>query len=283
MRGISQRDRTGGLGAPMIALSSEAPANAALGAFLNRNARIPVTILLRVDGDVCDLSEGQLAGSIELYTPFEQRSVQIGNQTVPLEMDVTAALGYSLESSRIWKAEIRQLLSARQEFKSGLYLAGPYQPGKIPVVFVHGTASSPARWAEMFNTLYADPVVRDRYQFWYFIYNTGNPILYSAALLRDSMRDLVQAVDPPGTDAALKQMVVIGHSQGGLLARLLISSSGERGWASIAQPPPDKIKRKDSERALVQRCLFFEPSPYPRRVDIYRHAPRGQLSGRGVD
>ncbi|MDO9105813.1 MAG: hypothetical protein Q7U57_12740 [Methylovulum sp.] len=43
----------------------------------------------------------------------------------------------------------------------------PYLPGKIPVVFVHGTASSPARRADMANDLRADPWIRQHYQFLY--------------------------------------------------------------------------------------------------------------------
>ena len=33
----------------------------------------------------------------------------------------------------------------------------PHKTGRIPVVLVHGTASSPARWAELVNELENDP------------------------------------------------------------------------------------------------------------------------------
>ena len=46
------------------------------------------------------------------------------------------------------------------------------------------------------------------------MYDTGNPIGYSAMLLRESIKDLVKSLDPKGEDAALHDMVVIGHSQG---------------------------------------------------------------------
>jgi hypothetical protein len=39
----------------------------------------------------------------------------------------------------------------------------------IPVALVHGTASSPARWAEMANELLGDPAIGSRYQIWLFI------------------------------------------------------------------------------------------------------------------
>ncbi len=85
----------------------------------------------------------------------------------------------------------------------GLFMLNPYRRGRIPVVFVHGTASSPARWAEMVNELMGDPVIAGRYQFWLFIYNTGNPVALSAMRLREGIQAALHDVDPEGKDAAL--------------------------------------------------------------------------------
>ena len=52
------------------------------------------------------------------------------------------------------------------------------------MVFVHGTASSAARWADLVNDLLSDPRIRDTFEFWFFTYDTSNPIVYSAARLR---------------------------------------------------------------------------------------------------
>ena len=91
----------------------------------------------------------------------------------------------------------------------------PYSPGKIPVVLVHGTLSSPVRWAELVNELEGDPRIRQRFQIWIFLYDTGNPIAYSAGRLRAALTATLQELDPEGKDPALRRMVVIGHSQGG--------------------------------------------------------------------
>jgi pimeloyl-ACP methyl ester carboxylesterase len=64
---------------------------------------------------------------------------------------------------------LSQFLSSEQKIPTGVYLTQPHRPGRVPVVFVHGTFSSPVWWAEMVNRLSADPVLRARYQFWYFI------------------------------------------------------------------------------------------------------------------
>ena len=95
------------------------------------------------------------------------------------------------------------------------------------MVFVHGTASSPLWWAEMFNTLRADPVLRRDFQFWGFIYSSNIPIAISAADLRNLLTRKIAELDPEGKDPALRQMVVVGHSQGGLLSKFLVVEPGD--------------------------------------------------------
>jgi len=148
--------------------------------------------------------------------------VNVGDRKAPLEYRPTVALAYTLEGSQVYDLELKGLLSGnialfRQSarFKDNVFLMSPYRPGRIPVVFVHGTASSPARWAQMLNEILNDPELRDQYQMWLFTYNTGNPILYSGGILAAGLRNVVRELDPEGKDEALRKMVVIGHSQGG--------------------------------------------------------------------
>lgn len=273
VRGLTGRDRTPGLGAPFIAVVSQPPATRGRGPVIAAHPKIPVTALLRLDAASLELNGPGMSGAIELSTPFYNQEVRIGDQIVPIETDSTATLAYGLQTVNLWKVELTSLLSAQQKVKTGLYRLAPYAAGKIPVVFVHGTASSPARWGEMFNTLNADPLLCQRYQFWFFIYNTGNPILYSASLLRDSLHDTVRSIDPDGQDPALKQIVVIGHSQGGLLARVLASSNTET-WASISRADLQRITGSDKDLEMLERTVFFAPSPYLRRV-VYVSTPHG--------
>ena len=81
----------------------------------------------------------------------------------------------------------------------------PHRTGRIPVVLVHGTASSPARWAELINELENDPRFWEHYEIWLFIYNTGNPIAYSGMLLRDALIKAVADLDPEGKDPGLEE------------------------------------------------------------------------------
>jgi len=278
VHGLSVRTRDPGLGVPLIAIQTPPKDGKKRSGYLPPHIKIPATAFVRIKGGVCEMGSENLSASLELYSPFDVAEIQVGNRKVPLEADLTAPLAYSLEDSVLWKFEIAGFLSGGQKLiKTGLYMIQPYQREKIPVVFVHGTASSPARWAEMFNTLQGDWKIRERFQFWFFIYTTGNPIAYSAALLRDSLKKVLKTLDPNGDDQALKQMVVIGHSQGGLLTKMMVIESGNQFWSNISDKSIEELGLKGEESEILRKSLFFEPLPFVRRVVFIATPQRGSF------
>src|SRR3954447_7216462 len=88
----------------------------------------------------------------------------------------------------------------------------PYEPGKVPVVLIHGFWGSPVLWNQMIEELEDDPALRSRYQFWTFGYASGDSIPFSAHLLRECLRRARGDFDPQCTDVAFDRMVVVGHS-----------------------------------------------------------------------
>src|SRR5229473_3339160 len=201
-----------------------------------------------------------------------------GGRDVPLELEPTAALAYQLEDAPVWDTELGQFLSAlKAPPAEGLLMMHPYRPGRVPVVLVHGTASSPARWADIVNELQNDPKLGGRIQFWLFTYNTSNPVLLSAADLRLGLQRIRKEIDPDGRDPALDQMVVIGHSQGGLLTRLMVTDSGTRFWDAFTDTPFENIDVSPETRALIQRSMFFEHQPYVTRVIFIATPHRGSF------
>jgi pimeloyl-ACP methyl ester carboxylesterase len=133
-------------------------------------------------------------------------------------------------------------------------------------VLVHGTASSPARWAELVNELENDRFVWERFQIWLFLYNTGNPIGYSGGLLRRALENALARLDPEGRDPALRRMVVIGHSQGGLLAKLTAVDSQDRFWRGVGRAPFEELDVDPDVRETLRLSLFFTPEPFVERV-----------------
>jgi pimeloyl-ACP methyl ester carboxylesterase len=201
-----------------------------------------------------------------------------------LEFEPTAALAYQLSESTVWQRELWGFFLGdllQVEKMTNLAALSPYRPGRIPVIFVHGTASSAARWADMFNDLWGDPRIRDNFQAWFFTYDTGNPIAYSAARLRQALRAVVQQFDQEGKDPALHNMVLIGHSQGGLLVKMMAVDTGTKLWDNISSVPLEQLKLSDQSRELLQESLFVEPLPFVRRVIFVCTPHRGSYQAGG--
>ncbi len=141
-----------------------------------------------------------------------------------------------------------------------------YQSGKIPVVFIHGLLATPHTWTEMTTTLKSDPQIADRYQIWVFQYSTGISYLQSASELREELKDIVLKLDPHGKDPALQNMVLIGHSMGGLLVKQLISTSGNTMWEALSDQPFEFVEAAPETKQQIRDAMFFEPLPFVSRA-----------------
>ncbi len=280
VRGFLNRYRQAGIGAPLaaeLAPAGEGPEAEVARKRIPPRLKVPVTAVLRFEDVSTGIATGNLRGRIMVHAADAATTVDLG-RNVPLELEPTAALAYTLEGAPVWDTEIGAFLSAfKPPFPEGLIMMHPYRPGRVPVVLVHGTASSPARWADIINELQNDPKLRGRVQFWLFTYNTSNPILLSASDLRLGLQRIRKEMDPDGRDPALDQMVVIGHSQGGLLTRLMVTDSGTRFWDSFSDVPFDKVEMSPEARALMQRSGFFEHLPFVTRVVFIATPHRGSF------
>ena len=275
VHGLANRYRQAGIGAPLAATTQ--PIVAERGIQVAPGMKLPITAVLRLEAPRRQLEQNELRAQLDLYNTSDTATTTIADQHVPLEADETTTLAYVLASPEIWERELQAFFSGvfSESLPTQLASIDAYRPGRIPVVFVHGTASSAGRWGDMVNDLLADPRIRDHFQFWFFTYDTGNPVLYSAALLRESLRDAVRKLDPAGTDPALREMVVIGHSQGGLLAKAMVIDTGDRVWNAIAYKPIGETNLSAEQRELFRRTIFIKPMPNVRRVIFIATPHRG--------
>ncbi|MBP1688477.1 MAG: hypothetical protein H6Q33_4620 [Deltaproteobacteria bacterium] len=281
IRGFRNRYQKPGIGAPLSARFERASDQAATHR-LPPLAKVPVTAFVRFAHPRQAISAGGLKGAIELYDVDTTAAVQVDGNSVPLESAPSAALAYRLEKSPVWDFEIAGFRKANfhmfgGEQEDGLFFLAPYRPGRIPVVFVHGTASSPARWAEMANELLSDSHIASRYQFWIFIYNSGNPVALSAMHLREGLQAARKEIDPADADPALQDMVVMGHSQGGLLTKMTVVHSGSRFWDANTQVPFEQANLSTESRDLLRRSIFVEPLPFVKRVIFIATPHRGSF------
>ena len=268
VHGLSVRDRIPGLGAPLIAVkkkTKERPYPAAITA----------TVFMRVERVVADLTSGSAVGIIEVHRALEDEYIEIGDKQVPLEKDLTTQLAYTLDNPILWKFGKKLFLAEEKPIKSGLYTTQPYTAGKIPVVFVHGTMSSPIWWAEMLNTLRADRSIREKYQFAFYLYDSGKPVMFSAADLRDELVRYRDESDPDRADPAMQQMVVVGHSQGGLLTKLTATDTGDKIFRVFIDEDLESLDATDEEKALMRRYTHFTALPFVTRTVFISTPHRG--------
>ncbi|MGQ9504928.1 MAG: esterase/lipase family protein [Thermogutta sp.] len=268
-----------GLGVPMIAVRKSYPGEPLAARYYPPDLSFPVTIFLRpeIPSDAANENEGRhYEGRLELYDPVASTYIQVGELAVPLQADLTTplatflsnpALGSSLATVGLLRPEKLLMLQPGQNKPlTGLYMVQPYEPNKIPVIMIHGWWSSPMTWIQMFNDLRSDPQIREHYQFWFYLYPTGQPFWISAAQFRRDLRELRQTLDPDHRQTALDEMVLIGHSMGGLIAELQTMESGQDFWKLVSEHPFEEVRTDPVSREELREIFFFQPNPSVRRV-----------------
>ncbi len=236
---LRNRHTTYGLGVPLIVVNQRSQSNEQVCKYYPEGLSFAVTALVRcppkqqlpAGEDPALIGEAgprpDLATSVspnaneitlELYDPLSENEVRLHERWVPLQTDISTPLAFFLDSEQFRKKNMptEGLLrpDSRQEAR-GLFMLEPYDPNRIPVLMVHGLWSSPLTWMDMFNDLRSFPEIRERYQFWFYLYPTGQPFWISAVQLRTDLQDMQRQLDPESRNTQLNQMVLVGHSMGG--------------------------------------------------------------------
>lgn len=217
---------------------------------------------------------------LELRDPLAEDVVEWGGRSLPMARDLTIPL--ALQFGAKWHNEVRWVglfQPDKLEQRLGLRMFQPYNPQKIPVVFVHGLWSSHKVWLQMINELHADPELSSRYQFWYFVYPSGYPLPVSAMMLRDQLYAARRTFDPSGTHRAFDRMVLVGHSMGGIISKMQVAESKNILWNTVFTKPFDEVRGDTIEKDVLHRAFFFEPNPSVKRVIFLATPHRGSALG----
>jgi pimeloyl-ACP methyl ester carboxylesterase len=274
--GLQNIYRDPGLGEPMAALP-KGGAISSKGFQVAPRLRIPTNMMLVLDDPRRQIAQSELQGRLVVSTILDQPDVQLGQETVPLEYDQTAARAVSMVEAAAWQKEYSGFLNGRlfERAPTQLVAIEPHEFGRMPVILIHGTASSPFRWTDMVNDLLEVPAIRDHFEFWLFSYASGNPIPYSAIQLRASIQQALAQLGGVQADPALGRITLIGHSQGGLLAKMLVINPGDDLWNRISKRPLSSLKLTPKSRKLLRETLFPKPVPEIQRVIFIATPQRG--------
>lgn len=205
------------------------------------------------------------AAVLDFYNPRVFDSLSAGAESVPLNRNLSAPFAALLQDTpRKFTEGFIDPNDANVQPR--LFMLEPYQRGKIPVVFIHGLWSDPVTWTEAVNDLQAQTDLNQQYQFWFFRYPTGRGLLESAAELREQLQWARATLDPNHQDPSLDNIVLVGHSMGGLVAKLQVTHSNDILWRHAASQPLQAVRAPEFARQRLQRMFFFEPSPAITRV-----------------
>jgi len=248
LKTIKRRNRIDGIGGALVGIRKTSPLES-FSPLVGVTA--PVTAVLDFKGNDVTIS---------LIDPTEKSKSRVAGRDRTLDADFSAPLAYYPQQNEIWEGLLGAIRVQQHMSITGLYMLQPYDPDRIPLIFVHGLISTPRMWRNVINEIESDPELRRRYQCWVFAYPTGNPPLYSAHRLRNELAKVQQRYP------ASKDMVLVGHSMGGILSRAQVTTVERDSWDVIGEDKTDQFFAKVKPGDLIERCTVFNANPHVDRT-----------------
>jgi pimeloyl-ACP methyl ester carboxylesterase len=255
-----------GIGAPLVAVG-RSENRQFREQYKLRRIYAPATAIIRFS---------EQRARLEFVDPLNVERVAVGGRTFPLAIDLRTPTAMLIARERPERLGLSRMLNP-QKFAdtAGLTQLQPYDPARTPVVFVHGLQETPASWAPMVNSLRDDPWIRKNYQFWFYSYPSGYPYPYSAALFRRDL-DGISRVFPNH-----KRVVLIGHSMGGMICRLMVTDADDKIWRDHFSTAPTQTPLSGETRKLLEESLLFVHRPDIQRVIFIATPHRGSRFAAG--
>jgi pimeloyl-ACP methyl ester carboxylesterase len=260
------RSTANGIGAPLVAV-----ARAENPRFRQQYqlARVyaPVTAAIRFSGQKAQL---------EFVDPMQSERIAFNQRTFPLAIDLSAPTAMLIARERPERLGFSRVMHPEKFADTArLCQLQQYDAKRTPVIFVHGLQETAANWAPMVDTLRNDPSIRKHYQFWFYSYPSGYPYPYSAALFRRDLDGIERAFPDH------KRVVLVGHSMGGMICRLMITDAGDKIWRDFFAISPDQTPLPSDTRKLLKESLVFNHRPDVQRVIFISTPHRGSKLASG--
>ncbi len=226
----------------------------------------PVTGILNLDNPMSPV--------LELRDPTRGGDLLTGGRSFPLSANYTAAFARDFQDRQFQFMDLPALFQfEKYADRMGLYRVSPFDPSKQVCVLVHGIYSSPTTWDKTLNRIYEHEELRERYEFWTFGYPTGAPIPFLASKFRESLNEMATFRERAG--ASPREMVMVGHSMGGLLAKSVTQHGGDEEWDKVFNVPIEQLNVDEADRAVLRRLFYYEPVPNISRVVFCSTPHRG--------
>ena len=277
--GLRNQYRRDGLGAEMVAVLPDSPKKETVWSEMRYPA---LSAIIDFPGGRLEEVLHTQEADLHIYDPFSTERISIGGSHVPLAGNFTSGYGLWLAKSDFATQSLGTLFGLEMLLGGGdmleaphVYLMQPYQPQKKTVIMIHGLASSPEAWINVANEIMGDETLSREYQIWQVYYPTSFPIALNNAAIRKAVTQTIHALDPEGRNPASQDILLIGHSMGGILSRLMVSSSGDELWNAMLEKRKLSKEVQEKVKEKMHDYIFFEPLPQVGRAVFIAAPHRG--------
>ena len=265
-RFFKTRSSVNGIGAPLVAVArTENPQFRQH--YRLRRVYAPVTATVRFSNQTAEL---------EFVDPYQSERIVLSKRVFPLAVDFDAPTAMLIARERPERLGFAGVMNPQKYADTArLCQLQQFDQRRAPVIFVHGLQETAASWTPMINSLRDDARIREHYQFWVYSYPSGYPYPYSAALLRRDLDGITRAFPNH------KRVVLIGHSMGGMICRLMVTDAGDKIWRDFFATSPAKTPLSSDTRKLLEESLVFNHRPDVQRVIFISTPHRGSKLASG--
>jgi pimeloyl-ACP methyl ester carboxylesterase len=212
----------------------------------------------------------------------QQQQWPLAQQQYPLNYDPASAYLCLVEVAVADQLEKTGLFNAdKVEEKLGIYVIEPLSEDKIPVLMIHGLNSSPLIWRRLSWAIFSNPQLSARYQVWHAFYPSGPPPFFNAMRLRKHADDLLQHISPDLQAVAANNMVLVGHSMGGIISKTFVQNSGTALWDTTFYRPAAELSVDADTRRTLEDIFIFSAKPYVKGVVFIDTPHRGAATADG--
>ena len=260
------RTQLSGIGAPLVAVSRTQNPQFRQEYELPR-VYAPVTAVIQFSDQKAEL---------DFVDPMKSDRISLNKRAFPLAVDLTAPTAMLIAREHPERLGFSRVMNPEKYSDTArLCQLQQYDSNRTPVIFVHGLQETGASWAPMIDTLRNDQWIREHYQFWFYSYPSGYPYPYCAMLFRRDL-DGIKRRFPRH-----KRIVLIGHSMGGMICRLMVTNTGDKIWRDFFATPPNKTPLPENTRKIAEDVFIFSHRQDVQRVIFISTPHRGSKFAAG--
>ena len=217
----------------------------------------------------------QIQLTLQGHLMQEAAELKFASGSYPLLYDAASSYLWLMQQAKLADLELPGLFNAElADNKLGIYSVTPLQNNKQPLLMIHGLNSSPLIWYELTMAVLQDEELKQRYQIWHAFYPSRPPPFYNSMRLRKKLDELQSMLKARGGSNQLDEIVVIGHSMGGVISKTMVQTTDYLLWDLSFTERPEQLGYAKQELDNIKDIFIFHARPYIDKV-VFIDTPHG--------